>query len=237
VPSQSASPAPAQTAVVTAPTTIAPDCSRDVTGALNSWMASVGDGSALPFRAGGCYRVDGTLTLKDRHDLTLDGRGATFSTSVVPPASPKITRPMWSVVGGSGITVQNMALQGSNPEATYDMDREWFALIQISGTHTALVQGVRGSNSWGDFVSIGPDVRRVTNSDGTGAVYAKDVTVRSSTATTIGRHGVRATAARASSSRGTPSPTSLARSWTSRSRRPRGTLATSRSPATPSPAG
>jgi hypothetical protein len=161
-----------------------------VTGALNAWMASVVDGSTLRFGAGACYRVDNTLLLADRHNLTLDGQGARFATSVVPAVRPKITRQMWYVVGGSGITIENMTLRGSNPTATYDMDREWLPLIQIAGTRSALVDAVHGSNSWGDFVSIGPDVRRDTDGNGTGAVLAKDVTVRGSTASVIGRHGV-----------------------------------------------
>jgi hypothetical protein len=172
------------------PATIAADCSRDVTGALNAWMASVVDGSALRFGTDACYRVDKTLLLTDRHDLTLDGQGARFTTSVVPRVSPKITRQMWYVVGGSGITIQNMTLRGSNPTARYDMDREWFPLIQIAGTRSAVIDAVHGSNSWGDFVSVGPDVRRVSDSQGNGAVYPHDVTIRESSATTIGRHGV-----------------------------------------------
>jgi hypothetical protein len=179
-PVQPAVPAAGQGSVVTVPAAIAADCSRNVTGMVNDWMASVADGSTLRFGAGACYRVDGTLTLSDRRNLTLDGNGARFTTSVVPPASPKITRQMWSVTGGSGITIRNMSLHGSNPTATFTVDREWFPLLQIAGTRTALVEGVRGSNSWGDFVSIGPDVRRVTDSKGTGAVLPKDVTIRGS---------------------------------------------------------
>lgn len=174
----------------TVPDAITADCGRDVTGPLNSWMASVADGSTLAFRPGACYRVDGTLVLTDRRDLTIDGRGATLAASVVPPASPKITRQMWSVVAGSDVTLENMALRGTNPTAMFDVDREWFPLIQIAGTRTVLVQGVRGSNSWGDFVSVGPDVRRVTGSGGSGAVPAEDVTIRESSASVIGRHAV-----------------------------------------------
>jgi hypothetical protein len=174
----------------TVPATIASDCSKDVTTALNAWMASVADGSTLHFRAGDCYRVDGTLMLRDRHDLTVDGNGALFAASVVPPASPKITRQMWSVVGGDGITIRNMGIRGTNPTATFDVRREWFPLIQIAGSRQVLIDGVRGSNAWGDFVSIGPDTRRVTRSNGTGAVMPKNVLVRRSSATVIGRHGV-----------------------------------------------
>ena len=176
--------------VASVPTTIAADCSGDVTKALNAWMASVSDGSTLQFGVGGCYRVDGTLALRDRHDLTLDGRGAGFASSVVPPASPKIVRQMWFVLGGSGITIRNMTLRGTNPTAHFDVGREWFPLIGIAGTRDVLVDRVQGSHSWGDFVSIGPDVRRVTNSNGTRAVLPENVTIRDSSASVIGRHGV-----------------------------------------------
>jgi hypothetical protein len=172
------------------PSTIAADCTADVTKVLNAWMASVADGSTLRFAAGACYRVDGTLTLQDRHDLTLDGNGASFAASRVPPTSPKITRQMWSVVGGSGITIRNMEARGTNPTGAFDVRREWFPLIQIAGTSKVLIERVRGSHAWGDFVSIGPDVRRVTNSDGTGGVLGTDITIRDSSASKIGRHGV-----------------------------------------------
>jgi hypothetical protein len=181
---------PAQGPVATVPTTIAADCSRDVTEVLNAWVASVPDGSTLRFGAGGCYRVDGTLALRDRHDLTLDGRGGAFASSVVPPASPKIVRQIWSVLGGSGITFSNMTLRGTNPTADFDVDREWFPLIGIAGTRDVLVDRVQGSHSWGDFVSIGPDVRPVRDSDGSNAVMPENITIRDSEASVIGRHGV-----------------------------------------------
>jgi hypothetical protein len=181
---------PAQGAVATVPPTIAADCTRDVTGALNTWMASVADGSTLSFRAGACYRVDGSLVLKDRHDLTLDGNGASFTASEIPSTSPKITRRMWALVGGSDITMRNLTVRGTSPTATFDVRREWFPLIHISGTSKVLFERVHGSNAWGDFVSIAPDNRPQSRSNSTVGVLARDVTVRQSSPSVIGRHGV-----------------------------------------------
>jgi hypothetical protein len=182
--------APAQGPVATVPAAIPADCTRDVTKALDDWMATVADGSTLRFGAGACYRVNGTLDLLDRHDLTLDGKGASFVSAVVPPASPKIVRQMWSVMGGSGITIRDMTLRGTNPTADFDVDREWFPLIAIAGTQGVVVEAVQGSHSWGDFVSVSPDVRPVRNSNGAHAVMPVNVTVRDSSASVIGRHGI-----------------------------------------------
>jgi hypothetical protein len=191
-PQQPAAVAPPQAAAVerTVPATIAADCTVDVTKALNSWMRSVPDGSTLSFRAGGCYRVDGSLLVQDRNRLTLDGNGATFKAVTMPPVSPKITRRMWAVVGGSDITMRNMTVRGTNPTAKFDVRREWFPLIHLSGTQKALIESVRGSNAWGDFVSIAPDNRPGSRSNSTVGVLAKDVTVRGSSASVIGRHGI-----------------------------------------------
>jgi len=83
-----------------------------------------------------------------------------------------------------------MTPRGSNPTADFDVRREWFPLIGITGTRAVVVDSVRGSHSWGDFVSISPDVRPSHSSDGTGAVLPANVTIRDSSASVIGRHGV-----------------------------------------------
>jgi hypothetical protein len=97
---------------------------------------------------------------------------------------------MWALVGGSGITMRNMTISGSNPTATFDVRREWLPLIHISGTSAVLIEGVHGSNAWGDFVSIAPDNRREKRSNSTQGVLADDVVVRDSSASVIGRHGI-----------------------------------------------
>jgi hypothetical protein len=175
---------------VPVPTKVAADCSRDVTGELNAWLASVADGSTLLLGAAACYRVDGTLRIVDRYNLTVEGQGAVVRAMATPAPTPKITRQMWLIRGGSNITVRNVTAWGTNPSPTFDVRREWFPLFEIAGTSNVLLDQVTGRNSWGDFAFITPDVRRVVNSDGTGAVLPLGVTIRNSTARVIGRHGV-----------------------------------------------
>lgn len=166
------------------PPGIAPDCSVDVTAQLNEWFASVPDGSTLTFGAGDCFRVDGTLRLTDRHNLTLVGNGARFAAYVTPPPEPKITRQMWQILGGTGLTMRGMTLQGTNPTPKFDVRREWFPLIQLKGAQQVLIEDVHGSNSWGDFLSITPDTR------GTVDTYPRDVTMRGSSSDIVGRAAV-----------------------------------------------
>jgi hypothetical protein len=179
-----------QAATASPPAGIAKDCSRNVTADLNTWIGSVPDGSTLLLARNACYRVDGTLRIVDRHNLTIGGNGATVRAMSTPPATPKITRQMFEVRGGSGITIRNLTAWGTNPSPTFNVDREWFPLFEITGVDGVLLDRVTGRGAWGDFVFVGADVRKVTNPDGTGGVPAEDVTVRDSSATTTGRHGI-----------------------------------------------
>jgi len=87
----------AGTPTYTVPSTIASDCSADVTAKLASWIASVPDHATLLFGSNACYRIDGTLTLTDRAGLTLDGNGSVFDGSA---PSTDGNRAHWRLVGG-----------------------------------------------------------------------------------------------------------------------------------------
>ena len=72
------------------PTSIAADCSVNVTAALQAWLDSLPDGATALLAAGGCYRVDGTPQLIDRNGLTIDGNGSTLRAFTDgPPERPR----------------------------------------------------------------------------------------------------------------------------------------------------
>lgn len=146
-----------------APVSIAHDCSRDVTAELQAWIDSVPDGSQLDFAPGGCYRIDRTLRIVERHGLTFDGHGATFRAFTdgreLPPSQAR-TRSQWSFVFGSNITVQNMTVRGANPnagrsDAAYVADLEAQHGFVVAGTQNLLIALVRVYDTYGDFVYIG----------------------------------------------------------------------------------
>ena len=54
----------------------------DVTDALQDFLATVADGSTIAFPEGGQYRVDGSIGINTKRNLTIEGNGATvFATT------------------------------------------------------------------------------------------------------------------------------------------------------------
>jgi Cysteine-rich secretory protein family len=146
-------PAPAGVMI---PASIPSDCSRDVTSDLNAWIGSVPDGSTLVFQRHGCYRVERTIEVRDRHGLTFFGNGAYFKRFELSP--PQLRYPNanahWRFVGGSNITVQWLGVEGTNtvPDhapgfGSYKVDFEFEHAFAFHG-----VTGVRLENAWADAV-------------------------------------------------------------------------------------
>jgi len=177
----------AETARFTVPPSIVDDCSVDVSAAINAWIASVPDGSELLFEAGACYRVDFVLSLTDRNSLTIRGQNSTFRNPTIPPG-PRYTRPIWRFTGGSNITIRSLTAQGSNPDHKFVVDREWWAMFRFDGTQGVTLDNIHGQNSWGDFVTLGPDTRTSPQA------HTSDVILRNSSADIVGRNAVSCTA-------------------------------------------
>ena len=107
------------------PAGIAGICSTDVTHRLLRWVASVPNNSVLSFGSGACYRIDGTLQLRDRSGLDFEGNGSTFR-AFAPPTGQ---RPIWRVIDSTGIGLHGMTLDGGYARG---------------GTFDAAVQGAAG---------------------------------------------------------------------------------------------
>jgi len=176
----------AETAQFTVPAGIANDCSVDVSAAINSWIAGVPDGSELLFGPNACYRVDFTVNVTDRNNLTIRGQNSTFRNPIVPPM-PRYTRPIWRFVGGSNIAIRSMTAEGSNPDHKFDVDREWWAMFRFDGTQGVTLENIHGRNSWGDFVTLSPDTRTSPQA------HTSNVILRNSSADIVGRNAVSCT--------------------------------------------
>ena len=79
---------PAGAQVFSPPSSIAADCSADVTRPLYDWINSLPEGTAtqpteVQFASGGCYQVDGMIFLRGLTDFIFDGNGSTFRQSSV----------------------------------------------------------------------------------------------------------------------------------------------------------
>ena len=159
----------------------------DVTKKLNQFFSTVRDGSVIEFRDHGRYRIDGTLFVRSRHDLTFDGRGSVFF--AVTRGATK--RSQWSVRDGSRITFRNMSVRGANTRGgtaagAYVAKLAKQIGIRFEGVNGAEVDHVTVTNVYGDFVYLGLDKHEVGSRD----VWIHDSTFRSN-----GRQGIAVTAA------------------------------------------
>ena len=107
-------PVPAGPAIAP-PASIASDCSSDVSRPLRLWFKSLTAGQTVVMRDGACYLVNEGITLKDPQGLTVYG-GSFRSTVAQPGQDPRLKGiPVFTVVGGSHVTLEGMQIDGVNP--------------------------------------------------------------------------------------------------------------------------
>lgn len=185
---------------VLVPTNIDATGSSDVTLALQGFLDTVPDGSEIIFPNGGNYRVEGSLYLQDRNNLTFRGNGtkvfatgdgSTAPTSNLPTAITFLwprKRGQFILRGGSNYIFTNFIVQGANPydwqqEESYNAAYEAQHNFDIEGTHGVLIWKCELRNPWGDFVYCG--MWTAYNSD-----WSYDVTVVANLMHDNGRQGV-----------------------------------------------
>jgi Right handed beta helix region len=128
----------------------------DVTAELQALFDGTPDGGVIRLAAGGAYRVEGTIVLRDRHDLVIDGNGARiFATTTGAPDRCQI-----KIQGGSGLKIRNLEIQGANPHAglderAYDPEREFQAGLALEGVTDLEVDRVNIHDTYGDHIFIG----------------------------------------------------------------------------------
>jgi hypothetical protein len=144
---------------------------RDVTNELNAYLASVPDGSSIQLPAGARYRAEGTVFLRYRRNLTIEGNNAlifatTDGSGMTPPPGyvrdwPR-NRYQVEIRGGSGIVIRNLKVRGANPHAGIGDEAYVSALeaqhgFAIQGATDIELDRVSVSDVYGDFVYIGGD--------------------------------------------------------------------------------
>ena len=143
---------------------------NDVTTDLLAFFASVPDGSTISFPAGAIYRIENTLLVKNRNNLTFEGNGATLiaktdgsgvtpdPVQVGPPGTWPRQRRHWRFWGGSGIVLRNMTIQGAHPSGGlggYIASLEAQHGIDFGGVVGGAIDGVTITDVYGDFILLG----------------------------------------------------------------------------------
>jgi hypothetical protein len=133
------------------PSSIASDCSVDVTSALGSWLGLVPNGSTVSF--GGCYRIEGTLQMTGR-TLTLEGGRFRSFNAMTHGSFFADQRAVWRFYG-STVTIRNMTVTGAYTNGgTLDETLQHAHAIDLRGS-SATITGLTASNLAGDCVYFG----------------------------------------------------------------------------------
>jgi hypothetical protein len=124
--------------------------------------------------------------------LTFDGNGATFRAE---DDGDQDRRHFW-IIGGGGITIQDVTVVGANPHAgtgdlAYRSDRAFQHAFALQGVQGATLTRLAAYDVYGDFVYLGPDTRKGMNKR-----WSSDVQVTDSTFARNGRQGISTVAAR-----------------------------------------
>jgi len=134
-----------------APAGVATDCSVDVTQPLLTWIASVPNNATLSFAPGGCYRIEGTLELRNRSALTFEGNGATFRSF----SAPADQRAVWRVIDSTNIAFHDMTVKGSYANGgTFNASIQHAHAIDVRGTSVD-IGNVTMTDVGGDCVYLG----------------------------------------------------------------------------------
>ena len=160
----------------------AADCSEDVTAELNKLIAAAPDGSTVRFAPGACHRIDGTVKVVDKQDLTFEGNGATFKAMT----EGESNRSHWEFVAGGGFTIRDLTVVGANPNGGIDGYVADFAFqhgFNFGGVDGVDMSGINVTDVYGDFLRFGKN--RGEDNRGT-----SDVSVTGSRFERGGRQGV-----------------------------------------------
>jgi hypothetical protein len=170
----------------------------DITNALNTYLAGLPPGSVVQLSPGARYKAEGVIRLIDRTDLTIEGNGAViFATTdgrdFVPPEDLKREWPRArshvEITGGSNIVIQDLTIDGANPDAgsesgAYSADLEGQHGFDVRAVDGLILDHVTVTDTYGDFVYLGPKGR-----------WSSNVTIKNSHFERSGRQGIAITGA------------------------------------------
>jgi parallel beta-helix repeat protein len=133
--------------------------SSDATAFIQAIINATPDNSTLTFPAGAVVRVDGTLQVVNRSQLTFEGSGCTLQTS--DPSTNGVERHFWLLQNSANITFRNFIMHGANPnaglaDAAYDPTREHQHGWAIYGGGAINIDTCTCTDIYGDFVYLSP---------------------------------------------------------------------------------
>ena len=180
--------AQAASRVVRVPTSIDYRGNRDVSSQLRRFISRVPNNTRIVFRARGVYRLSRGIKLLNRHNLVLDGNGATLRAS----GCLMDDGPIVISDHNSGSTIRNFTLRGSNANGgtsrSHNRGCEHQAGISIFQSKDIEIVNVTITHTNGDCLYI--------DYGGSARVWVDGVVFRDSVCRSNGRQGVAVVAGR-----------------------------------------
>jgi hypothetical protein len=174
--------------LVSPPRTLASDCSSDVSQPMQHWLNSLPPQTTVAIPAGRCYLVNEGLRIGHAQQLTISG--GTWSDTAVPTpgASPNDMNPVFWLVGGSGVALQNMVITGVNPGG-FTSAGAFAAAIRSDGVIGVTVSNVTVNSVYGDGVELAP-LRAQGDRGGTILNPTENATITNVNVNGAGRQGI-----------------------------------------------
>ena len=175
--------------VVLVPASIDATGKADVTQALQKFIDKVPNGRVIEFRHNGRYRIDGTLFVMNRQDLTFERRRRARCSR---RRAAGRDRAQWWIKDGSKIVVPQHHRAGRESRTAAVAKGAYVAKLEtqhgfrFEGVNGAELDHVRVTDVYGDFVYIGRDKHQVPS---------RNVWIHDSTFRRNGRQGIAVTAA------------------------------------------
>ena len=145
------------TGCVMVPGSVAHDGSRNVTLLLQAVLDTVPDGGCVRFQPNGRYRHNGTLRIRGRNDLTIDGNGAVLVTDrpgPLPAGAANSKRPHVQVIAGQNVTIDDLSIDGPNRRGEYEEAYESEHGFDVKGAIGLTIENSSVRQIYGDFVFI-----------------------------------------------------------------------------------
>jgi hypothetical protein len=176
--------------VVRVPSNVDPTGRTEVTNAIQSVVGHAPNGSVIEFPKNARYRVERTLWIRNRRNLTFEGNGATiFATK-----RGAFDRSQIWVKRGTNIVFRELKVKGVHPnggtsEGAYVRQLETQHGFRFEGTDGGQLDHVTVTDVYGDFVYLGRELHRTH-------VPCRDIWIHDSTFARNGRQGIAVTDAR-----------------------------------------
>ena len=174
---------------VSIPSTIADNCSQNVSGPLKHWLNKLPAETTVLVPAQACYQVDKGLTLNDRQDLTI--YGGTYTSEGTAPGKAKNSKgkSIFNLIGGSNISLESMKINGKN-SGGYHPALAFSGGIDVQGTNGITIKGVTITDTFGDGIEFAPLRAGADHKSGTITAQTKNAVVDGLTVIGAGRQAV-----------------------------------------------